>query len=365
MSVVCPRCAARLGPAPEAWRRPCGTCGATFPVLEGVPCLFADAEAWLVAWRRQLATFDAEVRRSVALLADARARPDLLPATERRLRTFEEASAALLGEVRGLLDPWLAGGAPVTPDEREAIVGREREARPLTHYLDLVYRDWAWEEGANGEVALGLSELDAVAGQGPLGRVLVLGAGACRLAYELHRARRPTETFALDVDVLLTAAARRILSGETLVLTEAPTEANDLDALAIRHELTAPAGPLTDGTFHLVLANGLEPPFEEASFDTVITPWFIDVASTDLRSLLVTIRRLLAPRGRWLNVGPLVYAHRVPFENRFTAQEVVELARAAGFDVGPPRLATVPYALSPLNGRGRLERTLAFAATKG
>src|SRR5204863_5199672 len=97
-------------------------------------------------------------------------------------------------------------------------------------------------------------------------------------------------------------------------------------------------------------------------FDTVVTPWFIDVATADLPGLIATIARLLAPGGRWLNAGPLVYTHRVPFEQRFTAQEVVALARAAGFDVGAPRLTTVPYTLSPLNGRGRLERTLAFAA---
>jgi hypothetical protein len=159
-------------------------------------------------------------------------------------------------------------------------------------------------------------------------------------------------------------AAQRVISGKGLVLTEAPTEANDLDALSMRHALTAPHGPLTDGRFYLLLANGLEPPFEDATFDTIVTPWFIDVATADLPGLMGTIRRLLAPRGRWLNVGPLVYTHRVPFECRFTAQEVVELARLAGFALGAPRLSTVPYTLSPLNGRGRLERTLAFAAVK-
>jgi hypothetical protein len=325
------------------------------PALGGVPCVFANADAWLVAWRRQLATFDQQVRQSWALLDAARARPGLMEATRRRLDTFRASSAAQLEEVHALLDPLLLAAPDVAPEERDA--------RPLTHYLDLVYRDWAWEaQMGDGEVALGLAEVEAVAGTGPLGRVLVLGAGACRLAYELHRRAGTTETFALDVDLLLVAAARRIISGERLVLTEAPTEANDLDALAIRHELVAP-GPL-DASFQLVLANGLEPPFAPGQLDTVVTPWFIDVATADLPALMATISRLLAPGGRWLNIGPLVYTHRVPLEARYTAQEVVALARATGFDVGAPRLATVPYAMSPLNGRGRLERTLAFAAAK-
>jgi SAM-dependent methyltransferase len=355
VTVACPRCATPLGRGAGAWREPCPKCGAAAPSLGGVPCVFPNPEAWLVAWRRQLATFDEQVRRSWALLDAASARPGLTETTRRRLDTFRASSAAQLEEVHALLDPLLLAAPSVGPEDRDA--------RPLTHYLDLVYRDWAWEAQGGGEVALGLAELEAVAGAGPLGRVLILGAGACRLAYELHRRPGTTETFALDVDLLLVAAARRIISCERLVLTEAPTEANDLDALVMRHELVAPAGPL-DASFQLVLANGLEPPFAPGQFDTVVTPWFIDVATADLPALMATIARLLAPGGRWVNVGPVVYTHRVPFEARFTAQEVVALARTAGFAVGPPRLTTVPYAMSPLNGRGRLERTLAFEAVK-
>ncbi len=365
VQAVCPRCAAPLGRAPAAWARPCQACGATFPTLgateqNALLCLFPDNDAWLVAWRRQLATFDAQVRQTCELLDEARRQPGLLAATHRRLETFRAASASLLGEVHALLDPLLH------PHVASDAVGDDaREARPLTHYLDLVYRDWAWETDERGEVALGRAELEAVAGPASLGRLLILGAGAGRLAYDLHRAGRATETFALDVDVLLFAAARLLISGERLFLTEAPAEANDLETLAVRHALVAPGGALTDGTFHLLLANGLEPPFANGTFDTILTPWFIDVASGDLRGLAATLHRLLAPGGRWLNLGPLVYTHRVPFEHRFTAQEVVQVAQGAGFTVGAPRLATVPYALSPLNGRGRLERTLAFAATRG
>jgi SAM-dependent methyltransferase len=362
--VICPRCAVPLGAAPAAWANACARCGATFPVVAGVPCLFADADAWLTAWRRQLDTFDAQVRQTVRLLDEARREADLLPAAALRLETFRAATAALRDELFGLLDAPLALHAPRTAQLGDVDA---REARPLTHYLELVFRDWAWEPDVGdggGEVSLAIAELEAVAGPAPLGRVLVLGAGACRLPYELHRRGRAQRTIALDVDVLLLAAARAVIAGEPLALTEAPAEANDLDALARRHALAAPAGPLTGGTFQLVLANGLEPPFDDASFDTVLTPWFIDVATADLGALAASIHRLLAPEGRWLNVGPLVYTPRVPLARRHTAQEVVTLVQRAGFEVGAPRLSTTPYAMSPLNGRGRLERTLAFAARK-
>jgi SAM-dependent methyltransferase/uncharacterized protein YbaR (Trm112 family) len=360
-AVICPRCAVPLGAAPAAWARPCARCGAAFPIVAGVPCLFADADAWLTAWRRQLDTFDGQVRQTARLLDEARAAPDLLSATALRLDTFRAATASLRDELFGLLDAPLALHAPRVAAPS---IDDDREARPLTHYLDLVFRDWAWEPAeGGGEVDVALAELEAIAGPAPLGRVLVLGAGACRLPYELHRRGRASRTVALDVDVLLLAAARAIIAGEPLALTEAPAEANDLEALAMRHMLTAPA-PITDGTLQLVLANGLEPPFDDGAFDTVITPWFIDVATADLRALVAQLHRLLARGGRWLNVGPLVYTHRVPVARRYTAQEVLALVGHGGFEVGPPRLSTTPYAMSPLNARGRLERTLAFAATK-
>jgi hypothetical protein len=349
IEAACPRCRASLGAWPGAVA--CGRCRAEFPRLGELPCLFTNADAWLATWRRQLATFDAEIGQTLELLASARLRVDLLAATRARLETFVGTTAALRDELHALLDPLLGPVGAVDHDGQDV--------RPLTHYLDLVYRDWGWDDDG-GEVGLALAELDAVAGDAPLGRTLVLGAGAARLPYELVRRGRAQEVFALDVDLALTAAASRLARGETVVVTEAPLEANDLDALARRHELRAPE-PVD---LHFTLANGLEPPFADGSFDTVVTPWFIDVATADLRALLPAIRRQLVPGGRWLNVGPLVYAHRVPFELRFSAQEVVELARGAGFDVGPPRLGTVPYTLSPLNGRGRLERTLAFAARR-
>jgi hypothetical protein len=43
---------------------------------------------------------------------------------------------------------------------------------------------------------------------------------------------------------------------------------------------------------------------------------------------------------------------------------VLELATLGGFRIEGSQLSALPYAVSPLNGRGRLERTLAFSAVK-
>ena len=53
-----------------------------------------------------------------------------------------------------------------------------------------------------------------------------------------------------------------------------------------RWTLSAPSGPLRAEVFHFFLANGTEPPFADQTFDTVVTPWFIDQVPTDLEDLL-------------------------------------------------------------------------------
>src|SRR5262249_31733609 len=98
--------------------------------------------------------------------------------------------------------------------------------------------------------------------------------------------------------------------------------------------------------------------------DTVLTPWFIDVVPLDLRNMISEVHGLLKPGGRWLNIGPLHYRPDVPVARRFAREEVFELAARAGFRMESWRAETVPYLVSKLNGRGKVEWVLSFSATK-
>src|SRR5690606_32530422 len=70
----------------------------------------------------------------------------------------------------------------------------------LLTYYPIVHRDWAWD-GDENAVSLDLVR-DALDGRAP-GRTLVLGAGAGRLAYDVHRHLAPAATIALDFNPLL------------------------------------------------------------------------------------------------------------------------------------------------------------------
>jgi len=87
---------------------------------------------------------------------------------------------------------------------------------------------------------------------------------------------------------------------------EFPIAPKSLEDDAVLRTLAAPE-PVSDG-FHLVLGDALRPPFPAGSFDTVVTPWLIDIISEDLPVLAARITALLGENGRWVNFGSLAYA---------------------------------------------------------
>ena len=112
----------------------------------------------------------------------------------------------------------------------------------------------------------------AVAGVSAFGRLIVLGAGGCRRAYDLHGACDVRETVVVDIDPYLLVVAEAILRGQTVALTESSLNVCDADHVSARRALHAPRGRLGAERFHFLFANGLDPPFADRTSDTVVTP---------------------------------------------------------------------------------------------
>ena len=227
--------------------------------------------------------------------------------------------------------------------------------RGVVEYIGYLYRDWGWPAAGYRENEPALAELGRLLGARELGRTLVFGAGACGLAYELHLRHGACETVALDIDPYLLVIAERVVRGESVRLTEASLKWIDGSEVSRQWQLKAARGPLAREVFRCVFADGVAPPFAPQSFDTVVTPWFIDQAPRDLPAFLGTLHELLRPGGRWLNQGPLVYPEQTPFERRYAREELFELARAEGFAVGDWSRTSQRYLVSPLTGNGKIE----------
>jgi SAM-dependent methyltransferase len=159
--------------------------------------------------------------------------------------------------------------------------------------------------------------------------------------------------------------AEAVIRGASVPLTETSANAPEVDPVSCRWTLRAPSGALGEHQFRFFLADGTEPPFADGSFDTVVTPWFIDQVPTDLAGFLRHVHRLLAPGGRWINHGPLIYPpDRVSIADWYSREDIFELARAVGFAIGSWESAPVPCLVSPLTGRGKIETVLTFEAAR-
>lgn len=308
-------------------------------------------------WRKQLGLIIQQGLETKRILEAQAAEPATSNATQTRLYALARSILEQVEDIAVVLGPVLGG--PLPPEEG---VGFPRGAMDYMSYL---HRDWAWSGGHDQENQGALAAIRRVTGGRALGRTLVLGAGACRLAYDLHVHCAGAQTAVVDIDPILLVLAEAVIRGANVTLTETSVNALEIDPVSRRWTLSAPSGALDEGVFQFFLANGTEPPFVEASFDTIVTPWFIDQVPSDLAELLRTLHVLLAPGGRWINHGPLIYPpDALPIAQWYSRQEIFELASAIGFRMRDWESASQPCLVSPLTGRGKIETVFTFEAVR-
>jgi SAM-dependent methyltransferase len=315
-----------------------------------------DPEDTVRDWGRQRAAFAQETRATRDVVLAQIAGQSLGARTRARLQGLHEALDAHRRGVDALYES--AGVAAV--DEAVSRDGRVPGEARATAYFDQIHRDWAW---GTGEPEAALEVVLDVLGDVRPRRMLVLGAGACRLPYALHEAAGIETTVALDVNPIPFFVARRVLAGERVALHEFPPSPRDSGRAAVLRTLER-SGTVAPG-FELLFADGLEPPVPDGSFDAVFTPWFIDQVPQDMATLVPEIHRVLADGGVWLNHGPLLYqpSHTQP-AHRYREDEVHELVIAGGFGLVRNRWDRLLYMQSPDGSQGRTEGIATFLARK-
>lgn len=344
----------------------CLGCGRTYPVLAGVPCLVPEPERFRLQQLRNLQDYlwVTEARQR-DIEADRRL-PDLLVLTRERLLQLIRAMDAERALVSDLFAPLVDG---LDVEAALVVPGSAASARDLS-VLDMyetVFRDWAWGELESARALALVEHLAGAAashegknGRVQLGRLAIFGAGACRLAADVHRTLGPVATYALDLNPLPLMLAARLLGQAVVEAYEYPTGPRGLKHTAVLQRLRCLV-QIPDGLL-LALADARSPPFAAGSLDSVLTPWFIDVVSADLPKTIAIVHRVLRPSGLWLNQGPLRFSGSAA--GRYSIEEVRELVQAGGFELVAERTEDVPYFDSPHAGSRRNETVYGFAARK-
>jgi uncharacterized protein YbaR (Trm112 family) len=337
----------------------CKACRVDFPSIDGIPWMFAEPGATLGEWRGRLQFALQELSQQSARLDTELDDKDLRPLTRRRLERFRKATDSHRRSLQKLLQPVDVQSLHGSFESYLALRTRLPADQGLNTYYANVHRDWSWGDEEN---TASLKQVRSVLhDSAELGNVLVLGAGACRLAYDLHMNMDCAATVAMDFNPLLLLVARKVMQGESLKLYEFPIAPRSLEDDAVLRKLAAPDA-VRDG-FHFVLGDVLRAPFAPESFDTVLTPWLIDIITEDLPVVAARINNLLKPDGRWVNFGSLAFASPER-ARRYSPEETKAIVAENGFSDPYVSEATIPYMCSPASRHGRRERVFTFSAYK-
>ncbi len=337
----------------------CGACSSGFPVIGDIPWLFADPRQSLAEWRGRLSLLTQQLASQAGAMR-AEAQAPLAATTRRRLHSVADAHDDQIARLRALLAPIGLEQASISEATHQGLGTRLPTEQGLTNYYTNLHRDWSW---GGQENAASLAEIRAVLGGSlaGLGRTLVQGAGAGRLAYDLHDQGDAPLTVATDFNPLLLFVAREVFAGRAVELYEFPLAPRRIEDHAVLRRLVAPAAARP--ALELVAADALQPPFADGAFDTVVTPWFIDIIGEPLARTAARVNLLLKPGGRWINFGSLAFA-RAAFADRVSLEEAVEMLPGAGFAAPVSRENTIPYMRSPASRHAREENTVTWVTQK-
>ena len=352
--LACPRCDGALDAAATSLH--CKACDVTFPILGGVPWLFSEPNAALAEWRSR---YQFAIERAKRDAAQARTEATDAPreSTRVRLTRLADAKEAFAAELKDLFEPMGGQQSDTTLETHLALKTRLPPGQGIDTYHANIHRDWCWGDEEN---RTSLNLVRAALPEAPQ-RLLVLGTGAGRLAFDLHGANSNQQTVALDINPQLVFIAANLAAGRPVALHEfplAPKTATDV-ALPRILENDKPAAP----GLHWLLGDAMRPPFRAGAFDAVVTPWFVDIVDQDLATIAARVNRLLAPRGRWVIFGSLAFSSP-EYTQRYSLEESLEVIADAGFEPPEATETTIDYLCSPASRHGRRERVVAISTTK-
>ena len=257
------------------------------------------------------------------------------------------------------------GLAKVSVAEHKIFSSRRKVGQRLIEYYGNIARDWAWgiQENLQGVSLLRKAAQKSNTDLASIKKILVIGAGACRLPYEVHRWIKPEHTVCVDYNpYLLTVAKKLIIDGEKLTHIDFPNVPLDVESFTVPYELSAPE-TLKDSEFSFLVHDLREWGFRHESVDLVLSPWIIDVVPVLPPRLFAQINSVLRPGGLWMNYGPLNFSRQRLVDN-WTLQEVMNQVQRSGFEVSDHEYSQVPHLQNPHSAHGRLDYVLTFCAKK-
>lgn len=325
-----------------------------YPLMNGIPWLHPNPLHSMVDWSVKLNHFHKVLGQEISDLE--KQLQNVQGATKERLRRLYEGKKQFLIQVTELISPVVTAKVASKPIY-DALSDRAPNTQNLLSYEANLYRDWVW---GNEENEISCRFITEILEDNAIGNMLVVGAGACRLAYDLHLALNPTMTIANDINPLLLFSAQDILFGDGLEIVEFPMQPRLAEHVAVHHAIPSVATP---NNFHLLFSDAAKPALKVKSIQTLVTPWIIDIQPFELGLFLRSLNHYLDIGSTWVNFGSLVFS-----QGRdtlcYSHEEVESIATECGFSIERIEQKEMPYLKSPYNAGWRVEHIWCWRARK-
>lgn len=356
--LVCPVCASQI----EAQQ--CTNCSSQFFTLGDIPCLFTTGIQQKNLWQHQMAMMETQGNDALQHIDYLLQGYDVSSLTRTRLEQARSAMADSLEAIIALLKN--AGLQSQVHSEFQHI-----NVDNPTEYYHHILRDWAWdnEPSPHYETHVNDANVKRVLNIWPdhaPQQLLFLGAGAGRISWDLHQHFDPQWTIAADINPFLLSCAQALIKQRTSV---ALPELYTYPQIGFPYSKTWLMEPPQDArlqhqNWYALGADVWNMPLKRHSTDTIVTSWLLDVTGGDVKDLIDVISYLLKPGGCWINTGPLLYSSQLSFDKKYSAEEIVDFANKAGFELQDHDVEEVAHMASPLNARYHHEQLFSFSMRK-
>ncbi len=325
--------------------------------LECIECLYPEKKQTQLFWAFEAYKLLLESQTHWQNIQIGLEQKGLLRLSRERLKNLSQLLEQQIQNYKKILKP--LGWEKIEANSFYSYLNSRPGSSFLAENIDNLFRDWCWGDHENKS---SLEMITQTLEDNPLqGDLMVLGSGAGRLAYDLHRLFGLNQTTLVDYNPLLMLLAQKIISGEELSLVEFPIVPSHSADFAMDRKLKSPRS-LKDG-INYILADLKDPLCPLPKSQNILTPWLIDVVQIDYRLWVQKMNSWLPLGGTWINFGPLGFNNPL-LSDYYSYEEVLHLTEKGGFKIKKMDYKRIPYMQSPSSNSHRQEKVLCFVAEK-
>lgn len=322
--------------------------------LNQIPCLFPDNDYYLIYWQTKkqelinsfqfrIDSLNKQLSTVVSHLTKDRLNK-LLKAYEYNLKKTEEILSSL----------------NQNHDSQITLKDIIPSQQTLSLYWNNIFRDWSWETEEN-KISLEVLK-KVIPNDWAPENFVVLGAGACRLAIDIHQEYHLKNTIALDFNPFLLLIAKQMIENQQLKFFEIPATPINIEETTLARFLKNPYGKKINN-FYPLLGDIQNLPFKPKSIHAVLTPWVIDILPMNVAKTAERVNAILKMGGEWINFGPLGFMNSKEALCP-TFEEIKEILIEKGFSIKEEVVEVIPYLDSPDASQKRFEKIICFKAIK-